>query len=161
MIRIVCILLACLACIGCANTSYKMPIGAETAQFVMTVNIQRFGSGSLGFTTVKALSKKCKKNDDGEDLGRFTQFVDYEPHKPQEVVIRAGSEFVYEFSYVNPATQYLEGATCWVRSAFIPEAGKKYFAEFTFDQNSCQATLSEMTQSGSKIFVNTLKADCR
>ena len=161
MIRLVCILFACLACFGCATTSYKVPIGAETAQFVMDVNIQRFGSGSLGITTVKALSEKCKKHDDGENLGSFTQFVSYESHKPQEVFIRASSAFVYEFSYVNPATQYLEGATCWVRSAFTPEAGKKYRAEFTFDQNSCQTTLFEMTPSGSKISVNTFRPDCR
>ena len=136
-----------------------MPAGVETAQLVMAVNIQRFGT--TGYTTVKALTEQCKKNEDGEVLGRFTQFVNFEPHKPQEVLIRANSVFVYEFDYVAPGDQYLEGAMCWVKSAFTPEAGKKYRAEFTFGNNSCRSLLTELTAKGTSIPVKTNTPICR
>jgi hypothetical protein len=159
MIRLFSTLFFCLACVGCATKKYSVPAGVETAQFVMAVNIERFGT--TGYTTVKALTEQCKKNEDGEVLGGFTQFVNYEPNKPQEVTIRANSVFVYEFDYVAPGTQYLQGAMCWVKSAFTPEAGKKYRAEFTFSKNSCQSLLTELTPNGATIPVKTNTPICR
>lgn len=149
-------LFICWLCVGCATKKYMVPSGAETAQFVMSVNVDRVGTP--GHTTVKALSEQCKKNEDGDVLGNFMQLVNFEQ---QEVQIKANKAFVYEFDYSAPSSQYLEGAMCWVRSGFIPESGKKYHADFTFRKNSCQTTLSEVTASGSKISAKTFKPECR
>ncbi len=156
MMKLACTMFFCWLCVGCATKKYSAPPGVELAQFVMSVNIDRVGTP--GYTTVKALSEQCKKNEDGDVLGNFMQLVNFEP---QEVQIRANKKFVYEFDYSAPSSQYLEGALCWVRSGFIPESGKKYHAQFTFRKNSCQTTLSEMTSNESKIFVKTFKPDCR
>ena len=66
MIRLFSTLFFCLACVGCATKKYSVPAGVETAQFVMAVNIERFGT--TGYTTVKALTEQCKKNEDGEEI---------------------------------------------------------------------------------------------
>ena len=122
----------------------------------MSVDIKHVGIP--GSTTVKALSEQCKKNEDGDVLANFTELVNFEP---QEIPIRANKVFVYEFDFAAPASKYLDGTMCWVKSAFMPEPGKRYRAHFSLSNNSCRILLTETGLEGSSVPVKTFTPSCR
>lgn len=138
---------------GCA-TKYVAPEKEQTAAVTFTISVTTFYPSSAT-VTAKAFEHGCKKSKDGDVLANFWVGSN---QNTQDVTIRAGKIFIYTIDFEAEPTEYLAGSRCSISTAFFPEAGVRYQADFFALEKSCRSRLMErFSKDGTSIEMRPVK----